>query len=224
MIRLSAMKIPRPAAVLFDMDGLLVDTEPVWWLSESAVARDLGFEWTREDQHVCVGGPLTRVGDHIVERSFAATGVRHDRDQLIEAITLDVAARISEFEIDLMPGGRELLALLVSQGIPHALVSASPRHTVEAVVRSTGVTSFTTTIAGTDLARTKPYPDPYLEAASRLGVDIKETIILEDSPNGVIGAMASGAIVYALPHLVPVAPLPGLNFASSLLEIRDRLM
>lgn len=218
------MKIPRPAAILFDMDGLLVDTEPVWWLSESAYALQLGFEWTQEDQHICVGGPLTRVGDHIVERARAATGQVHDRDAVVDAITLDVASRISEMKIDLMPGGRELLELLVSKGIPHALVSASPRHTVEAVVRSTGITSFATTIAGTDLSRTKPHPDPYLEAARRLHVPITDTIILEDSPNGVIGALASGAIVYAVPHLVPVAPLPHLNFAKSLMELRDALL
>ena len=57
------MKIPRPAAILFDMDGLLVDTEPVWWLSESAYALELGFQWTKEDQHICVGGPLTSLAD-----------------------------------------------------------------------------------------------------------------------------------------------------------------
>lgn len=218
------MKIPRPAAILFDMDGLLVDTEPVWWLSESAYALELGFQWTKEDQHICVGGPLTRVGDHIVERARAATGQVHDRDAVVEAITLDVASRISDMKIDLMPGGGELLELLVSEGIPHALVSASPRHTVEAVVRSTGITSFFTTIAGTDLSRTKPHPDPYLEAVRRLDVPIAETIILEDSPNGVIGALASGAIVYAIPHLVPVPPLPQLNFAKSLMEVRNALL
>ena len=218
------MKIPRPAAILFDMDGLLVDTEPVWWVSESAYALKLGFEWTKEDQHICVGGPLTRVGDHIAERARAATGQVHNRDAIVDAITSDVATRISEMKIELMPGGRALLELLVAKDIPHALVSASPRHTVEAVVQSTGITSFSTTIAGTDLPRTKPHPDPYLEAVRRLGVSITDTIILEDSPNGVVGALASGAIVYAIPHIVPVAPLERLNFADSLLEIRDALV
>jgi hypothetical protein len=201
------------------MDGLLVDTEPVWWLSESAYAEGLGFTWTLEDQHICVGGPLTRVGDHIAQRAYDATGLRHDRDQIVDGITQNVADRISLMEIDLMPGGRDLLARLVVLGIPHALVSASPRHTVEAVVKATGITSFATIVAGNDLPRTKPHPDPYLEAVRRMHVDIRSTIILEDSPNGVIGALASGARVYAVPHLVPVAQREGLQFLSSLEEL-----
>ena len=116
------------------MDGLLVDTEPVWWIAESAFASDLGFEWTLEDQHICVGGPLTRVGDHIAERAFLATGKRHDRDELVDQLTHDVSRRVAQVEIELMPGGREVIALLVNLGIPQALVSASPRHMVEAVL------------------------------------------------------------------------------------------
>lgn len=218
-----SVKIPQPSAILFDMDGLLVDTEPVWWIAESAFASDLGFEWTLEDQHICVGGPLTRVGDHIAERAFVATGMRHDRDELVDQLTHDVSRRVAQAEIELMPGGRELITLLVNQGIPHALVSASPRHMVEAVLLATGVESFTSVVTGTDLPRTKPHPDPYLEAARQMEVDITSTIILEDSPNGVIGALASGAIVYAVPHLVPVEPRVSLNFLTSLHDMIDLL-
>lgn len=217
------MKIPQPSAVLFDMDGLLVDTEPVWWIAESAFASHLGFEWTLEDQHICVGGPLTRVGDHIAERAFRATGKRHNRDELVDQLTHDVSRRVAQVEIELMPGGREVIALLVNLGIPHALVSASPRHMVEAVLLATGVDSFTSVVTGTDLPRTKPHPDPYLEAARQMEVDIESTIILEDSPNGVIGALASGASVYAVPHLVTVDPQDGLNFLTSLHGMVDLL-
>ena len=217
------MKIPQPSAILFDMDGLLVDTEPVWWIAESAFASDLGFEWTLEDQHICVGGPLTRVGDHIAERAFLATGKSHDRDELVDQLTHDVSRRVAQVEIELMPGGREVIALLVNLGIPHALVSASPRHMVEAVLLATGVDSFISVVTGTDLPRTKPHPDPYLEAARQMEVDIESTIILEDSPNGVIGALASGASVYAVPHLVTVDPQDGLNFLTSLHGMIDLL-
>ena len=218
-----SVKIPQPSAILFDMDGLLVDTEPVWWIAESAFASDLGFEWTLEDQHICVGGPLTRVGDHIAERAFLATGKRHDRDELVDLLTHDVSRRVAHAEIELMPGGRDLIALLVNLGVPHALVSASPRHMVEAVLLATGVNSFASVVTGTDLPRTKPHPDPYLEAARQMEVDIESTIILEDSPNGVIGALASGASVYAVPHLVTVDPQDGLNFLTSLHGMIDLL-
>jgi HAD superfamily hydrolase (TIGR01509 family) len=103
-----------------------------------------------------------------------------------------------------MPGAIEFSKLVWQAQIPQALVSASPRTLVDAVVSNLAHNYFKETVAAGDIARTKPFPDPYMHAAKLLGVDIAKCLVFEDSQTGITAATASGAFVVAIPHLIEV--------------------
>lgn len=204
-----------PRAVLFDMDGLLVDSEPLWLEAEEEIASGLGLSWDSGDQAHCLGGPLRKVGEYIATRAGLeiAAGIQIEQ-QIVAMMVERVGGGVSA-----MPGSRELIADLKSNGIPIALVSASPRRLVEAALLGAGLTGFDAIVAGDEVSRTKPFPDPYLEAARRLGASAVDCIVLEDSATGVAAGLASGAMVIAIPHLVPITPTERLRVESSLLDI-----
>lgn len=186
---------PRPPqAVLFDMDGTLVDTEGLWWQAADEVARSLGRELTAADAPYVVG---RTVGD------TAAYLVDGDADgEVAGALTASFAERVRR-EPAVVPGARELLAELAAATVPTALVSASPRSIVELVLPRLGHT-FDLVIADGDTPRGKPHPDPYLEAARRLRVTPARCVAVEDSPAGVAAATAAGC------HVLVVEPGRGL--------------
>jgi beta-phosphoglucomutase-like phosphatase (HAD superfamily) len=119
-----------------------------------------------------------------------------------------------------MPGSVEFSKMIYDQQIPQALVSASPRPLVDAVITKLPKNYFRETVASGDIARTKPFPDPYLHAAKLLGVDIKNCLIFEDSPTGIAAATASGAFVVAIPHFIEIAETARLKVSKSFLDIR----
>ena len=202
-------------AVLFDMDGLLVDTEHCWGVAEREVMAWLGHPaWSDEDTAALVGGPLSRVARIMVERSGS------DRPpDLVEQRLVDTMARLLESGAEHRPGAPELLDDLAAHGVPCALVSSSPRSLVDAVLHDVGGEHFRTTIAGDEVPRTKPYPDPYLVACARLGVQPARTVVLEDSPVGVAAAEAAGCLVVAVPFVVPIEPAPRRHVVKSLLDL-----
>ncbi len=204
-----------PIAVLFDMDGLLVDSEPEWLLAEEEIARGLGLTWELSDQAHCLGGPLRKVGDYIASRA----GLEIETGVEIEQRIVSMMVQRVSGGVNVMPGARELIAELKAADIPIALVSASPRRLVDAALLGSGLSGFDTIGAGDEVIRTKPFPDPYLEAARRLGASPSECIVLEDSATGVAAGLASGAIVVAIPHLVPITPGERLKVANSLVDI-----
>ena len=124
-----------------------------------------------------------------------------------------------EHGADHRPGAEALLDDLVAAGVPCALVSSSPRRLVDAVLASVGGDHFTTTIAGDEVPRTKPDPDPYLQAARQLGVEPSRCVVLEDSPVGVAAAEAAGCVVIAVPFVVPIEPGPRRHVVGSLTEL-----
>nr|BEK64906.1 HAD family phosphatase [Kitasatospora purpeofusca] len=206
-------------AVLLDMDGTLVDTEDYWWQAEASLFAELGFELTAEDRAHVVGGPMTRVIDHLL----ASTGV----DLSPAELTVLINRRFVDLldgGVPLMPGAERLLNTLAAHGVPAALVSASHRHIIDIVLRSLGAEHFAFSVAGDEVARTKPYPDPYLEAARRLGADPARCVVVEDAPTGVRAAEAAGCPVIAVPSVAPIEPAPGRLVLSSLEQVDLELL
>jgi HAD superfamily hydrolase (TIGR01509 family) len=198
--------------VLFDMDGLLVDTEHAWQAAEREVMAWLGHPvWTQEDSEAMVGGPITRVVDAMLARSGSDRGPGEVADELVRTVT-----RLLESGAVHRPGAPELLDDLAAHGIPCALVSSSPRSLVDAVLSDVGGSHFRTTVAGDEVARTKPHPDPYLEACRRLAVEPVRAVVLEDSPVGIAAAEAAGCLVVAVPFAVPIQTGPRRHVVPSL--------
>ena len=199
-------------AVLFDMDGLLVDTEHAWRVAEREVMSWLGHPvWTDKDAAALVGGPLARVAQIMVRRSGSPLA-----PSVVEQRLVDTMARLLEAGTEHRPGAPELLEDLAAHGVPCALVSSSPRSLVDAVLHDVGGEHFRATIAGDEVARTKPFPDPYLLACERLGVQPSRAVVLEDSPVGVAAAEAAGCVVVAVPFAVPIEPAPRRHVVPSL--------
>jgi len=201
-------------AVLFDMDGLFIDSEPDWHDAESSIMKSNGYDWAPQDQLQCLGGPLTRVTEYM---SKCLDG-RKSPDQLGKLIVDEMVRRLSG-QVAKMPGAVEFSRKVADANIPQALVSASPRVIVDAVL--TGMTEkyFAKSVASGDIERTKPFPDPYLHAAKLLGVDIQKCIIFEDSPTGLTAARASGAFVVGIPHYVVVEEEARLKIIKSFSDI-----
>ncbi len=194
------------------MDGTLVNTEPYWLKAETALMAKFGHEWTSEDQAHCLGGPLPRVGAYM-----------HNLAQVQSPeffVTELVRGVEEEFHrgIDFMPGAESLMREIFSLGIPLALVSASPRNLVDATLHSLDENIFATSVSSNDVQLSKPDPESYLLAAKRLGVNIENVLILEDSRPGIASAQRSGALVVAIPHLISVDEHPRTVILTSLVD------
>jgi HAD superfamily hydrolase (TIGR01509 family) len=204
------------AAVLFDMDGLLIDSEPLWLAAETEVmARLGGSPWTAEDQHALLGGSLERTVRYLRARATRP----QPPDVVADWLMSGVEDRVRTHGVPLQPGAAALLAAVKEAGLPHALVTSSERSFMDAVLASTGLT-FDLTVCADDVTHTKPDPEPYLRAAKLLGVPPDRCSALEDSPNGVASAEAAGCRVFAVPSLLPIAPGPGRTVVGSLLDLR----
>jgi HAD superfamily hydrolase (TIGR01509 family) len=203
-------------AVLFDMDGLLIDSEPLWLEAETAVMARLGagVGWTEKDQAALLGGSLERT-----IRYLLAKATRPQPPELVaEWLMSDITDRVRRDGIPVRPGARELMAEAAAAGLPRALVTSSERGFMEAVLASTGM-RFDVLVCAQDVTVTKPDPEPYLLAAKRVGVHPGDCFALEDSPNGVASAEAAGCRVFAVPSLIAIPPAPGRTVVSSLLDL-----
>ncbi len=203
-----------PAAVLWDMDGTLVDTEPYWLEAESDMVHGAGGVWSAEDGLQLVGSGLERSALILQSR-----GVELTVEEIITTLTDQVRDRIGR-SVPWRPGARELLLELREAGIPTALVTMSRRRmaldVADALAGALGVAGFDLVVAGDDVENAKPHPEPYLTAAAQLGVDITACVALEDSEPGVASAVASGAAVFALPLHIPLPPSPAYRLRATL--------
>ncbi len=188
-------------AVLVDMDGLLIDSEPMWFEVERDVMARLGSGWTPTQARSLVGNPLPTSAQMLLD----AAGVPGDHQALADEL-VDRMASLLVRGARFKPGAIELLAALRDEGIPTALVSSSYRRLVDAVVQQLPPDSFAVTVAGDEVERPKPDPEPYLTAMAALGVNASGCVVLEDSPTGAAAGNASGAYVIAVPDLVDVSP------------------
>ncbi|MGV4924711.1 HAD family hydrolase [Streptomyces sp. BHT-5-2] len=201
-------------AVLLDLDGTLVDTEGFWWEAEAQVFARLGHVLDDSHREVVVGGPMSRSAGYLLRATGADIGLTELSTLLNEAFV----ARIGS-GVPLMPGARRLLSELAAHRVPTALVSASHRTIIERMLYSLGAENFRLTVAGDDLMRTKPHPDPYLTAAARLGVDPTRCAVVEDTLTGVRAGEAAGCQVVAVPSVTPIPPAPGRRVVGSLEEV-----
>jgi HAD superfamily hydrolase (TIGR01509 family) len=229
---------PALRAVLFDMDGLLVDSEPLWFVVEREVAERLGAPWGEADQEALIGGSLERTVSWLLAKAGGAAKagrpataggpvtadgpVPAGREDVARWLVAGMARLVLARGLPLQPGAARLLAALDAAGVPCALVTASYRAIMDAVLKVTGL-SFGVTVCGEDVQRGKPDPEPYLRAAALLGVPPAGCVVLEDSPTGIAAARAAGCPVIAVPS-VPVSPGRGLITVKSLDEVGFELL
>jgi len=206
------------AAVLFDMDGLLIDTEPIWAAVRERVTREHGGTWPADAQTQMMGMSTPEWTQWMHD----ALGVRLSPTEIRDAV-LDLLERYYREEVPLMPGAREAVARMASPW-PLALASSSPRRLLELVLAETGLDRhFDVLVSSEEVARGKPAPDVWLEAARRLDVDAEASVAVEDSTAGIRAAHAAGLAVIVVPDpKFPPAP-DALNLAAARLDSLEQL-
>ena len=205
-------------AVLWDMDGLLVDTEPVWTVAEQELAARLGGVWSDQLKASIAGTRLDTAVPAILEHygvDATAAAVAQAADWLLNRMVVLFAA-----DPVVLPGVTELLTSLRESGVPVALVSSSYRVLVDAVLLH-GIGPFDLTVTGDEVTHGKPHPEPYLTAAAALGVEPHDCVVLEDSAAGVLAGEAAGCAVVAVPSVagVTILPAPRLLVRRTLLDV-----
>ena len=193
-----------PAAVLWDLDGTLVDTEPSWLAAEFALAARYGAGWSADHGDVLVGRDLLTSGRYIRDHMGLSLTPEEIVDELLDDMVVSV-----EREVVARPGALELLAELRRRQVPCALVTMSYRRMVDPILRHLPPGSFDVVVTGDEVQHGKPHPEAYLMAAALLGVRPEHCIAIEDSVNGAASAEAAGARVIVVPNRVAVPPGPG---------------
>ncbi|WP_181273727.1 HAD family hydrolase [Brevibacterium oceani] len=192
-----------PAAVLWDMDGTLVDTEPYWIRAETELMNAHGIPWSDEQGLEFVGNELITSA-----RMMQDAGLELPAEEIVTTL-MDAVIDQIRISVPFRPGALELLAELGAEGIPCVMVTMSYRPLAEAVIASCPDGSFAGLIAGDEVSAGKPDPEPYLKGAALLGFDPAECVALEDSRPGLASAEAAGTIAVGVPHLVDLEPEPG---------------
>lgn len=193
-----------PAAVLWDMDGTIVDTDPYWFEAEHALVERYGGRWSDDHAHAIVGTSLLDGAAYIIEHS-PVTLTPHE---VVGELMSEVVAGVRR-HLEWRPGARELLAECSAAGVPNALVTMSWQPLARAVAEALPGSPFAVLVTGDEVSRGKPHPDPYLRAAELLGVDPRDCLAIEDSPTGVRASTSAGVPTIVVPHVVPVPETPG---------------
>jgi len=183
-------------AVLWDLDGTLVDTEPVWMAAELELAAEHGVDWTHDDGLALVGLALPDSGDYIKRR------LDSDRSsvEIVDYLVTRVAAQLEQ-TVPWRPGALELVAAFAGAGVPQALVTMSYAPIAAAVAQHLPLAA---SVTGDAVVMGKPHPEAYLTAAELVGCAPEECLAIEDSATGAASANAAGCEVLVIPHLVEV--------------------
>ncbi len=202
------------SAILFDMDGTIIDSEPLWLQAEIQVMAELGCHWDEQDQINCLGGPMERTEKYMQDRSGNVKPYGYFGQRLNEVMKLKFVK-----DLVLIPNALELITKSKEAGLKTALVTASGRELMNSALTRFPENSFDIAISRDDVANSKPHPEPYLMAAERLKVKIDECLVLEDSMTGVRAGLDSGAQVVAISHIISITTEKNLRVISNLSEI-----
>ena len=182
-------------AIIFDMDGLLVDSETVWYKTEKNMIESRGYEYTDEVRDSIVG---MRV-DEFLQNLHAHYGLTESVEALNDQLISEML-EVIPVEVLVQPGADEMLQFVVDNDIPHAIASSSPMSIIDATLEAQGWDSiFARRFSADDDEKGKPAPDVYLRAMRELGFEPHECLALEDSPNGSRAAVAAGMTCYSVP-------------------------
>lgn len=202
------------AGVLFDMDGVLVDSEPVWYDVENELVDRLGGVWGKHHQAKCIGGTVDATCRYIIELTGSTRTVADIQDELL----MSMAGHFKE-ALAVHDGALELVDQVRSRGVRTGLVSSSYRVLVEAALRWLGPERFDVVVTGDEVARGKPHPEPYLSACRSLGLDAARTVVVEDAMSGVMSAEAAGCHVVAVPSVAPIPETSRRRVVASIADI-----
>lgn len=208
--------VTRPAAILWDMDGTLIDSEPYWIQAETALCAEHGVTWTRDDGLTIIGRPLEYSATVLQSR-----GVDLSIEEIIDHLVDEVSARVRA-AVPWQEDSHRLLDRMLAAQVPCALVTMSYRKLTDALTDQVPV--FEVVVSGDVVANGKPHPEPYLTAAELLGVPIGRCLAIEDSGPGVESAHVSGARTVAVKRLSPIDPLPGLSRVATLDSLTDEVI
>ena len=202
------------SAILFDMDGTLIDSEPLWLQAEIEVMAELGCHWDQQDQINCLGGPTERTEKYMQERSNNVKPYGYFGKKLDELMEIKLAN-----ELEFIPNARELLHDCKGAGLKTALVTASTGKHMRSVLKRFPTGFFDIAVSRDDVEKSKPDPEPYLLAAKLLGVKNEFCVVFEDSPTGIESGLRSGAQVVGIPHLTQLAPHENLRVIEAIADV-----
>lgn len=201
------------AALLFDMDGTLIDSEPRWHEQMRAFAREHRIEWTTEDAHWTTGRPMVEWAERMRER-----GVEMERAAIIETIAGAVADLVRE-DVPWLPGSQTLLERVAEAGIPAALITNASAANARAMLDVAPEGALRFAVSADDVEHSKPDPESYAQAIRRLGADASASIAFEDSGSGARAAVASGARLWFLTTQLVESPVPAERTIGTLADI-----
>lgn len=207
-------QVTTPRAVLWDMDGTLVDTEPYWIATEFAMAEKYAGTWSHEQALSLVGNDLLESGRVLKE----AMGLSQSPAEVVEELLDGVVARVEE-SVPWRPGALELLSALREAEVPCALVTMSYERFVAPILRQLPPETFRVIVTGDKVTVGKPHPEPYLTAAASLGLAPADCVAIEDSNTGAKSAEAAGCSVLVVPNHVPVLDGPRRVFRDTLVGL-----
>ncbi|TWH03912.1 HAD superfamily hydrolase (TIGR01509 family) [Nocardioides sp. J9] len=193
------------------MDGTLVDTEPYWMATETAIAEEHGGTWTHEDAMSLVGNDLLTSGRYLKDR----LGLDQSPEEVVELLLDGVVAKVRH-AVPWCAGSRELLLALRKAGVPCGLVTMSYERFVAPILEHLPPETFRVIVTGDMVSQGKPHPEAYLTAAAALGVDAADCVAIEDSPTGARSAESAGCRVLVVPNHVPVPEGPQRVFRDTL--------
>jgi HAD superfamily hydrolase (TIGR01509 family) len=191
-------------AVLFDMDGTLIDSEPYWMASEQALAAEHQGTWTHQDGLGIVGMSLDQSSQVFKDKA----NIPLETHEIVTRLTNEVQDKLARV-IPWRPGAKELLLDLKKHNVKTALVTMSLHRMAQQVVDAIPFIAFDVIVAGDDVTRGKPHPEPYEKAAALLGFAPKDCIAFEDSTTGLASAEAAGTYAIGIPNIIEIPQKPG---------------
>ena len=211
----------RLQAALWDFDGTLADTEPLWIAAEFELLGGLGVPWSYEHAEQLVGNSLLDSGSYILN-VIGRTDLTPE--WVVEQLITRVVRALEGGEVAWRPGALELLGSFAAAGIPCALVSASYRVLLDAALARLPAGTFAVSVAGDEVRLGKPHPEPYETACRMLGVDARHCVVIEDSATGARAGNAAGAVVLAVPNMVDIPAAPRRVSVPSLVDLDAALV